>query len=43
MLAKVVVPAGEFMSANTLPKSTSIRKKFIPPYKKPEGSLKEIS
>jgi len=32
---KSLVPAGEFMSANSLPKGTSVRKKFVPPYKKP--------
>ena len=41
MIAKAVIPAGEFMSANTLPKGTSVRKKFVPPYKK-ESNLKEL-
>jgi hypothetical protein len=30
------------MSANSLPKGTSVRKKFIPPYKKPDVPLKEL-
>lgn len=41
-LAKAVVPAGEFMSANILPKGTSVRKKFVPPFKKPDPALKEV-
>jgi hypothetical protein len=40
LIAKAVIPAGEFMSANSLPKGTSVRKKFVPPYKK-EAPLKE--
>jgi hypothetical protein len=31
------------MSANILPKGTSVRKKFVPPYKKPETNLKDIN
>ena len=42
MAAKAVVPPGEFVSAGVLPKGTSIRKKFVPPFKKPEGNLKEV-
>jgi hypothetical protein len=41
-MAKAVIPAGEFISANSLPKGTSVRKKFVPPYKKPDAPLKEL-
>ena len=35
MAAKAVIAPGEFMPASVLPKGTSVRKKFVPPYKKP--------
>jgi len=28
------IPPGEFISASILPKGTSVRKKFVPPFKK---------
>jgi hypothetical protein len=31
----------EFVSAGSLPKGPSIRKKFVPPFKKPEKAEKE--
>ena len=43
LAAKAVVPAGQFMSASILPKGTSVRKKFVPPFKKTEANLKELS
>jgi hypothetical protein len=39
MFIKAIVPAGEFVSANMLPKGTSVRKKFVPPFKK-DSTLK---
>jgi hypothetical protein len=39
---RAVVPPGEFVSAGILPKGTSVRKKFVPPFKKPDTVLREI-